>query len=140
MGKLESHSNLKGSIIRATKVHKLLKAIIRLRSSIPKDEVFHFRTRSEELLEKWSHTLILHEQMASDPVSSGSTASDLTSFGAAASDSEAFFSTAPTDFQQIKGPGTYVPAFLDALYRIAQRTQKDDFAWLSAAQVYWENV
>ena len=56
LGKLEEHPDLEGSIIRATKIHKVLKAMIRL-TSIPKDEVFHFKKRSHELLQKWNKIL-----------------------------------------------------------------------------------
>lgn len=37
--------------------------------------------------------------------------------------------------QDVKGPGTFVPAFLDLLYLIAQGALKDDFEWLKAAKV-----
>ena len=56
LGKLEEHPDLEGSIIRATKIHKVLKAMIRL-ASIPKDEEFHFKKRSHELLQKWNKIL-----------------------------------------------------------------------------------
>ena len=54
--KLETHPDLEGSIIRATKIHKVLKAMIRL-NSIPKDEEYNFKTRSHELLTKWNTIL-----------------------------------------------------------------------------------
>ena len=57
LGRLEEHPDLEGSIIRATKIHKVLKAMIRL-SSIPKDEEFHFKKRSHELLQKWNKILL----------------------------------------------------------------------------------
>ncbi len=50
---LESYENLEPSIIRATKVHKVLKAIVKL-SSIPKDEDFDFKKRSAAMLEIWN--------------------------------------------------------------------------------------
>ncbi len=37
--------------------------------------------------------------------------------------------------EDVKGPGTFVPAFLDQLYKIAQSASKDDFEWLQAANV-----
>lgn len=37
--------------------------------------------------------------------------------------------------EDVKGPGTFVPAFLDQLYRIAQSTSEDDAEWLQAARV-----
>ena len=54
--KLETYPDLEGSIIRATKIHKVLKAMIRL-SSIPKDEDHQFKKRSHELLAKWNKIL-----------------------------------------------------------------------------------
>ena len=37
--------------------------------------------------------------------------------------------------EDVKGPGTFVPAFLDQLYEIAQSARKDDSEWLQAAKV-----
>ena len=37
--------------------------------------------------------------------------------------------------EDVKGPGTFVPAFLDQLYNIAQSAAKDDAEWLQAANV-----
>lgn len=50
---LEGYENLEASIIRATKVHKVLKAIVKL-SSIPKDEEYNFKKRSTAMLEAWN--------------------------------------------------------------------------------------
>ena len=55
--RLEEFGNeLEVSIIRATKVNKVLKAIIKL-NTIPKDEEFNFRKRSHDLLESWNKLL-----------------------------------------------------------------------------------
>lgn len=56
LGELEGYPDLEGSIIRTTKIHKVLKAMIKL-GSIPLDEEFHFKTRSSELLGKWNEIL-----------------------------------------------------------------------------------
>ena len=56
LSKLETYPDLEGSIIRATKIHKVLKAMIRL-TSIPKDEEYQFKKRSHELLTKWNKIL-----------------------------------------------------------------------------------
>ena len=56
LGELEGYPDLEGSIIRATKIHKVLKAMIKL-PSIPLDEDFKFKTRSVELLAKWNEIL-----------------------------------------------------------------------------------
>lgn len=52
-GQLEKYDNLEPSIIRTTKIHKVLKAIVKL-ASIPKDEEFSFKKRSADLLEIWN--------------------------------------------------------------------------------------
>jgi hypothetical protein len=54
--KLEAHTDLEASIIRATKVHKVLKAIVKM-DSIPKDEDYQFRRRSMDILFKWKDLL-----------------------------------------------------------------------------------
>ncbi|KAG5300977.1 PWWP domain-containing protein [Histoplasma ohiense] len=54
--KLESYADLEVSIIRTTKINKVLKAIIKL-NSIPKDEEFNFRRRSINILNKWTTLL-----------------------------------------------------------------------------------
>lgn len=53
---LEDFHDLEAKIIRETKIHKVLRAIIKL-DSIPKDEEFKFKSRSKELLEIWDKTL-----------------------------------------------------------------------------------
>lgn len=35
----------------------------------------------------------------------------------------------------VKGPGTFVPAFLDQLYLIAADASQDDSKWLDGAKV-----
>ncbi|EKG10928.1 Hydroxyethylthiazole kinase [Macrophomina phaseolina MS6] len=37
--------------------------------------------------------------------------------------------------EDVKGPGTFVPAFLDELYRIKKETTEGDSVWLEAAKV-----
>lgn len=56
VGKLEGYSDLEVSIIRATKINKVLKAILKL-STIPKEEEYNFKTRSQTLLDKWNKIL-----------------------------------------------------------------------------------
>lgn len=58
--KLESYTDLEVSIIRSTRVYKLLRMILKL-SFIPRDEEFHFRQRAMDILSKWRGAL------ASDP-------------------------------------------------------------------------
>ena len=53
---LENFVDLEMSIIRATKINKVLKAILKL-DSIPKEEEFQFKKRSQMLLDKWNKQL-----------------------------------------------------------------------------------
>lgn len=54
--KLEGYTDLEVSIIRQTKINKVLKALIKL-NTIPRDEEFNFRKRSLELLTQWNKIL-----------------------------------------------------------------------------------
>lgn len=54
--KLEAFPDLEVSIIRATKINKVLKAILKL-ENIPKEEEFKFKPRSQTLLDKWNKLL-----------------------------------------------------------------------------------
>lgn len=56
VSKLEGYSDLEVSIIRLTKINKVLKAIIKL-PSIPKEEEYKFKSRSQTLLDKWNKLL-----------------------------------------------------------------------------------
>lgn len=54
--KLEGYADLEVSIIRGTKINKVLKAILKL-PTIPKEDEFQFKSRSTALLEKWNKLL-----------------------------------------------------------------------------------
>ena len=54
--KLENYEDLEVTIIRTTKINKVLKALVKL-NTIPKDEEFGFRKRSVDLLGKWNKIL-----------------------------------------------------------------------------------
>ncbi|OAG39467.1 hypothetical protein AYO21_06295 [Fonsecaea monophora] len=54
--KLEGYADLEVSIIRTTKINKVLKALIKL-NTIPRDEEFQFRKRSVDLLSQWNKIL-----------------------------------------------------------------------------------
>ena len=54
--KLEGLPDLEATIIRTTKIHKVLKGMIKL-DSIPKDGEYKFKMRSVELFAKWSKIL-----------------------------------------------------------------------------------
>jgi hypothetical protein len=56
IGKLENYGDLEVSIIRSTKINKVLKALIKL-NTIPKDEEFNFKRRSVDLLGRWNKAL-----------------------------------------------------------------------------------
>lgn len=56
VSKLEGYADLEVSIIRATKINKVLKAILKL-NTIPKEEDFRFKPRSQTLLDKWNKLL-----------------------------------------------------------------------------------
>lgn len=54
--RLENFTEMDASILRATRIHKLPKAIMRL-ETIPREEEFDFKTRSAGLLDKWNKIL-----------------------------------------------------------------------------------
>ncbi|KAL1990268.1 hypothetical protein VTN49DRAFT_6107 [Thermomyces lanuginosus] len=56
IARLEGYENLEVSIIRSTKISKVLKAIIRL-NTIPRDEEFNIRRRAMDILAKWKNLL-----------------------------------------------------------------------------------
>ncbi len=56
LDELETLPDLEGSIIRTTKINKVLKGMIKL-TSIPRDEDYHFKDRCLKLLTKWNETL-----------------------------------------------------------------------------------
>jgi hypothetical protein len=64
--KLEEHKNLEVSIMKATKINKVLKAIIKL-ESIPKEAEFHFKDRSQALLGDWNKILGTEQPAAAAP-------------------------------------------------------------------------
>lgn len=74
ISKLEGYADLEVSIIRATKINKVLKAILKL-SEIPKETEFQFKDRSKTLLEKWNKIL----ESAEQPSGAASTPGDETS-------------------------------------------------------------
>jgi hypothetical protein len=65
---LEDTKNLEAETIRKTKVHKVLKAIVKL-ESIPKEEEYNFKSRSQALLQQWS-TALAAEDPAGEPSAS----------------------------------------------------------------------
>jgi hypothetical protein len=53
---LEEAENLGAEVIKQTKIHKVLRAILKL-SSIPREDEFHFKKRSNDLLQAWTGAL-----------------------------------------------------------------------------------
>ena len=53
---LEAHDDLEAEVIKKTKVHKVLRAIIKL-EKIPMEDEHSFKKRSNDLLNKWSGAL-----------------------------------------------------------------------------------
>ncbi len=70
VAKLEGFPDLEVSIIRATKINKVLKAILKL-ASIPKEEEFQFKPRSQTLLDKWNKLLAVDPGPASTEPTTG---------------------------------------------------------------------
>lgn len=66
IAKLEGFPDLEVSIIRATKINKVLKAILKL-DNIPKEEEFQFKPRSQSLLDKWNERLAVDGAAAPAP-------------------------------------------------------------------------
>jgi hypothetical protein len=54
--RLEGHGEIEVSIIRETKIQKVLRAILKL-SSIPKDEQYNFKKRAVDILSSWKNLL-----------------------------------------------------------------------------------
>lgn len=79
ISKLEGYADLEVSIIRATKINKVLKAILKL-AEIPKESEFQFKDRSKSLLEKWNKILENAEQPAA-PSSASAIADESSSKG-----------------------------------------------------------
>jgi len=53
---LEAMPDLEGAIIRETRINKVMKQILKL-DSIPKESEFKFKSRSQELLNKWNKVM-----------------------------------------------------------------------------------
>ncbi|RFU79697.1 pwwp domain-containing [Trichoderma arundinaceum] len=67
---LENFQDLEVSIIRGTKINKVLKAILKL-DSIPREEDFNFKKRSQALLDKWNKLLTSDGTVASTDTANG---------------------------------------------------------------------
>lgn len=74
--KLEEHATLEVSIMKATKINKVLKAILKL-DSIPKEEEFKFKDRSQALLTEWNKILGTEQPGAGTPAAADKPAKEL---------------------------------------------------------------
>lgn len=54
---LEKADDIDGAILRDTKIHKVMKGIVKLPGDIPRESEFHFKERSQKLLDNWSKLL-----------------------------------------------------------------------------------
>ena len=70
---LENFADLELSILKLTKIHKVLKAILKL-SSIPKEDEFKFMDRSNRLLQGWNRVLVGDEGKEDDGEEKGEAA------------------------------------------------------------------
>ncbi|OAL07547.1 hypothetical protein IQ06DRAFT_12271 [Phaeosphaeriaceae sp. SRC1lsM3a] len=67
---LEAHDDLEAEVIKKTKIHKVLKAIIKL-NSIPKEEEYNFKRRSNDLLTKWGGALAADNEASAESATNG---------------------------------------------------------------------
>ncbi|KAF1812449.1 hypothetical protein P152DRAFT_338937 [Eremomyces bilateralis CBS 781.70] len=70
---LEKHENLEVSIIKATKINKVLKQLLRI-EYIPRDEEFHFRQRATDLLGIYNKSMELETPTPAPAASTGAAA------------------------------------------------------------------
>lgn len=109
---LEGYENLEPSIIRVTKIHKVLKAIVKL-ASVPKDDEFSFKTRSSAMLEIWNKRL---EADGDAPAGSGDKEKSAAPAEASATNGEA---AAPPPTEATETPADEPKATEDATKEIA---------------------
>jgi hypothetical protein len=76
---LEAHDDLEAEVIKKTKVHKVLKNILKL-ESIPKEAEYQFKQRSNDLLHKWNGSLGAESESAAaasvEPTANGAKLDD----------------------------------------------------------------
>ncbi|KAI2638183.1 hypothetical protein GGS21DRAFT_458885 [Xylaria nigripes] len=82
LAKLETFPDLDVSIIRATKINKVLKAILKI-ETIPREDEFRFKPRSQVLLDKWNILLASDAAPAPAAASSSATANGVNGASAA---------------------------------------------------------
>ena len=104
MKQLEVLDNLEGDIIKETKVHKVLKNILKL-DRIPRDEELSIKKRSQDLLTRWSGVLNAGDDAATEPVApatNGVKAEEKKTDGSAADESAEKSGDAPAAAEETK--------------------------------------
>jgi len=66
LNQLQTYPDLEASIIKTTKINKVLKGIIKL-ATIPREEEFDFKKRCNELLAKWNTALSADDSAPGEP-------------------------------------------------------------------------
>jgi hypothetical protein len=79
LNQLETLDDLEAEVIKKTKVHKVLKAILKL-ESIPREKEYQFKQRSNDLLHKWNGSLGAESESAAtasaEPTANGAKLDD----------------------------------------------------------------
>jgi hypothetical protein len=103
MSQLETYSDLESSIIKETKINKVLKAIQRL-PSIPREEEFSFKKRSTDLLEVWNKALSTNGDVAAiKPATNGVAHSEKPTPEAKSAEEKAADTPVPAETAETKG-------------------------------------
>lgn len=137
ISKLENYGDLEVSIIRSTKINKVLKALIKL-NTIPKDEEFNFKSRSVELLGRWNKALgaestvdenagTLGTDKEEQPITNGVHKLDKES-------SEEKRDAPSTGTDAVQGTETSPDASVDAKEALVDKTTDEDAASTAIAQ------
>lgn len=66
LSQLETYPDLETSIIKATKINKVLKGVLKL-VDIPREEEFKFKSRCTELLGKWTTAMSAEDSTPGEP-------------------------------------------------------------------------
>lgn len=72
---LERYEDLEPDLIRATKIHKVLKGIVKL-DAVPLDDKFAFKKRSQTMLETWNHRMESDAGSVAKPVTTNGDAEE----------------------------------------------------------------
>lgn len=70
---LETYPDLETSIIKATKINKVLKGVLKL-ADIPREDEFKFKNRCTELLGKWTAAMSAEDSAPGEPAATNGVA------------------------------------------------------------------